>query len=77
MCIRDRREERIADLAFCVSPAAVAKTNETIELFKDRPIDHHLIKETAKVIAHARLSVDGQEGLHAFLEKRKPSWVAK
>lgn len=72
-----KREERIADLAFCVAPSAVAKTKETINLVKDRPIDNHLIKETAKIIAHARASADGKEGLHAFLEKRKPSWVAK
>jgi methylglutaconyl-CoA hydratase len=29
---------------------------------------------TADVIATRRVSPEGQEGLHAFLEKRKPSW---
>jgi methylglutaconyl-CoA hydratase len=30
--------------------------------------------ETARVIAERRTSEEGQEGLHAFLEKRPPSW---
>jgi methylglutaconyl-CoA hydratase len=29
---------------------------------------------TAQMIAHLRVSAEGQEGLHAFLEKREPSW---
>jgi methylglutaconyl-CoA hydratase len=30
---------------------------------------------TAKMIAEIRASEEGQEGMNAFLEKRKPSWV--
>ncbi len=30
---------------------------------------------TASVIAKARVSMEGQEGMAAFLEKRKPNWV--
>ncbi|ROL60084.1 enoyl-CoA hydratase/isomerase family protein [Bacteroidetes/Chlorobi group bacterium ChocPot_Mid] len=30
---------------------------------------------TAKLIANLRLSPEGQEGMNAFLEKRKPNWV--
>ncbi len=29
---------------------------------------------TAQMIAHLRVGEEGQEGLHAFLEKREPSW---
>lgn len=32
---------------------------------------------TAAVIAERRVSAEGQEGLKAFLEKRRPSWVSK
>jgi methylglutaconyl-CoA hydratase len=32
---------------------------------------------TAKVISDVRVSQEGQEGMTAFLEKRKPSWVKK
>jgi methylglutaconyl-CoA hydratase len=31
---------------------------------------------TAEIIAKLRVSAEGQEGLRAFLEKRKPSWVS-
>jgi methylglutaconyl-CoA hydratase len=30
---------------------------------------------TTKTIARLRVSPEGQEGLRAFLEKRKPNWV--
>jgi enoyl-CoA hydratase/carnithine racemase len=30
---------------------------------------------TGEMIAQARASLDGREGVGAFLEKRKPSWV--
>jgi methylglutaconyl-CoA hydratase len=31
---------------------------------------------TAEAIARQRVSPEGQEGMRAFLEKRKPSWIA-
>jgi methylglutaconyl-CoA hydratase len=31
-------------------------------------------KYTAEVIASLRISDEGQEGMNAFLEKRKPKW---
>jgi methylglutaconyl-CoA hydratase len=32
---------------------------------------------TAQIIAHMRVSEEGQEGLSAFLDKRKPAWLAE
>jgi methylglutaconyl-CoA hydratase len=32
-------------------------------------------KYTARMIANLRVSEEGQEGMSAFLEKRKPEWV--
>jgi methylglutaconyl-CoA hydratase len=32
---------------------------------------------TAKIIAEIRESKEGQEGMNAFLEKRKPNWIKK
>jgi methylglutaconyl-CoA hydratase len=32
-------------------------------------------KYTAEVIANLRKSPEGQEGMDAFLNKRKPKWV--
>ena len=32
---------------------------------------------TARMIADLRVSKEGQEGMAAFLEKRKPKWMEK
>ena len=34
------------------------------------------IEYVSKTLAELRVSPEGQEGLKAFLEKRKPSWMA-
>jgi methylglutaconyl-CoA hydratase len=39
-------------------------------LVRERPVG----AETARWIAERRTSEEGQEGLHAFLEKRRPAW---
>lgn len=45
------------------------------QLLRDiQPIDEKLIAETINIIADARVSEQGQEGLKAFFEKRKPNW---
>lgn len=41
----------------------------------DDNAEAHLKKSTAELIAQIRVSDEGQEGLSAFLEKRKPRWV--
>ena len=48
------------------------------ELVRDiagRSIDEAVLAETAKRIAEIRVSPEGEEGIAAFLEKRKPSWT--
>jgi methylglutaconyl-CoA hydratase len=32
-------------------------------------------EETLRLIAERRASAEGQEGLRAFLERRRPSWL--
>src|SRR5437667_8217536 len=40
-------------------------------------MDHDTARRyTAEIIAKLRVSAEGQEGMHAFLEKRKPNWVS-
>jgi methylglutaconyl-CoA hydratase len=34
------------------------------------------LSQTARMIAEIRASEEGQEGMAAFLEKRKPKWVS-
>lgn len=55
-------------------PEAVAASKDLIRAVARHPVDDNLRDETARRIAERRASPEGQEGLSAFLEKRKPSW---
>jgi methylglutaconyl-CoA hydratase len=57
------------------SPAGIARAKSLIrEIAGLHPDD--VIGVTTNAIASQRVSEEGQEGLRAFLEKRKPSWNA-
>ena len=54
-------------------PVAVSEVKQL--LYKQVELDHHDYKEhTVDTIAELRVSLEGQEGISAFLEKRKPRW---
>lgn len=57
------------------APGAVAEAKAEVAAVAGRPIDHALVEETSRKIARARVSRDGQEGVRAFLERRKPDWA--
>jgi methylglutaconyl-CoA hydratase len=67
--------DRIADLLIANGPAAMAEAKRLIADVSGRPVDQALRAETARRIAERRASAEGREGVAAFLEKRKPSWV--
>jgi methylglutaconyl-CoA hydratase len=56
-------------------PQAQAQCKGLIRAVSGQPIDETTIEETAQRITSVRSSPEGKEGLTAFLEKRKPSWV--
>ncbi len=56
------------------SPQAVRQAKQLIANVADHAIDAALIENTAKQIAKIRVSNEAQEGLQAFLDKRKPKW---
>lgn len=68
------RDAIAADILAC-GPIAVAESKKLVEDVAYRPIDD-VMEETARRIARARVSEEGQEGVRAFLEKRKPNWFA-
>ena len=55
-------------------PMAVIESKKIVEHVAYQDIDHGLMEDPAKVIARVRVSDEGQEGVLAFLEKRKPRW---
>lgn len=71
----DALTEIIAEHVFASSPLAIAEAKDLIEEVSGREIDHALSRFTARRLAAVRVSRDGQEGLAAFLEKRKPDWA--
>ncbi len=59
------------------SPEAIKKIKALTHEVTQKTISENVIQKTAKAIAKARVSSDGQEGLSAFLEKRTAKWVIK
>ena len=56
------------------SPMALKRTKDLINRITENLHYTKIIDFTADVITQARKSADGQEGMQAFLEKRKPVW---
>jgi methylglutaconyl-CoA hydratase len=56
------------------SPQAMRHTKQLINEITRHTNEEHIKKQTIEAIAGARNSRDGQEGMKAFLEKRKPHW---
>ncbi|RZL99051.1 MAG: enoyl-CoA hydratase/isomerase family protein [Variovorax sp.] len=57
-------------------PDAVATCKRLVAEVAGREIDAALIERTVEGIADIRASAEGREGVQAFLQKRKPSWLA-
>lgn len=57
------------------SPEAVAASKRLVSEVEGRAVEPELIEMTCQRIADIRVSAQGQEGLTAFLEKRKPAWI--
>lgn len=55
-------------------PRALAECKALMRAIAGRPLDARLIETTVESIARVRVAPEGQEGMAAFLEKRKPNW---
>jgi methylglutaconyl-CoA hydratase len=69
------RDKLAAEIMAC-APHAVADSKELVNEVWARPIDESLMHETSRRIASARVGKEGQEGVRAFLDKRKASWTS-
>ncbi|MFN3352604.1 MAG: enoyl-CoA hydratase-related protein [Brevundimonas sp.] len=57
------------------APGAMGDAKRLVHQVAGHRIDSGLMDDTARRIARARVSDEGQEGVRAFLERRKPRWA--
>jgi methylglutaconyl-CoA hydratase len=67
------RDALIAEMAPC-APGAIGDAKALVNDFVGQKLDKGLIEESARRIARRRVSPEGQEGVRAFLSRRKPAW---
>jgi methylglutaconyl-CoA hydratase len=67
--------QQIINSILANGPKAVAIAKQLVADVNLQPIDRQLIDKTSHLIATARSSHEGREGLNAFLEKRQPHWI--
>ena len=63
------------DMILTGGPHALAVSKELIRAIGERSLDENG-PYTAEVISRLRMSEEGQDGMNAFLDKRKPRWIA-
>lgn len=71
----DAVQGRIAAEMTACAPGAVGEAKRLVDLVHGARIDRGLMEETARRIAHARASLEGREGVRAFLDRRRPNWA--
>ncbi len=71
----DQEVELLVDALLANGPEAIMAAKKLVFDVSGKPIDQDLLDHTCEVIAAIRVSEQGQEGLNAFLEKRKPLWL--
>jgi len=69
-----RGEEYVANLLLG-APGAIRDSKLLVSRVAHARVDEALMEFTAQNIADRRASPEGQEGLAAFFDKRKPNWV--
>jgi methylglutaconyl-CoA hydratase len=71
--LKDRVDAAVADVLRC-GPNAVREAKALLKKLGPQDLDKRL-KLVVDTLVRVRSSPEGQEGLAAFLEKRKPAWV--
>lgn len=72
----DSRINSILGALMQTSANAVSEAKRLVRDLAGRSIDTAVVADTAERIAMIRTSDDGREGVRAFLDKRKPRWIA-
>ncbi|HEX6956691.1 MAG TPA: enoyl-CoA hydratase-related protein [Ferrovibrio sp.] len=69
------RGEEIVKALLLGAPGAIRDSKTLIGRVAQQAVDDELMEFTAQNIADRRASAEGQEGLVAFFEKRRPKWA--
>ena len=67
----------IIDALLRNGPGAIAECKQLISAVAWKPLSDAVVEDTAQRITRLRASEEGREGMNAFLEKRKPNWIAQ
>ncbi|HTY69179.1 MAG TPA: enoyl-CoA hydratase/isomerase family protein [Alphaproteobacteria bacterium] len=70
----NRLIRQTVDALLACGPVAQKEIKKLVRRVQYGSIDSAMIADTAERIAAMRVSAEGQEGMAAFLEKRKPAW---
>ncbi len=70
------RLDELASALAAAGPHAVAEAKRLVQDVAGQTVDDALVADTVRRIAGIRSSAEGKEGVQAFLEKRKPNWLA-
>ena len=71
----DAKVAEMTNALVSASPNAVRSCKTLVQEVAGRAIEAALIARTVEGIADIRTSSEGREGVQAFLQKRKPSWL--
>jgi methylglutaconyl-CoA hydratase len=72
----DARVDAVVAMLLTGGPRAHAAVKDLIRAVADRRVDDALVEDTASRIASIRSTPEAREGIRAFLDKRKPDWLA-
>jgi len=73
----DEAVGQIVDSLLKNGPRAIAACKALIGAVAGIPLGAELVEDTAQRVAAIRATAEAREGMAAFLEKRKPNWIAK
>jgi methylglutaconyl-CoA hydratase len=73
----DEAVGEVVDALLNNAPEAMAECKQLISAVAWKPLSPEVIEDTAQRITRLRASAEGREGMSAFLEKRKPRWIAQ
>jgi methylglutaconyl-CoA hydratase len=72
----DAAVEVVLESLLKCGPNAIAAAKGLVRDLTGRPITGEIVDHTAQRIARLRATAEAREGIAAFLEKRRPAWLA-